>query len=192
MQIEISNIRLARRTHKDKLHFSTETQHKTNKRQTYKQQTTIKYPRCNNIQTNTQTRNQTQHSNNQRLRKSNCANSNTTAKRMLIRMTCLLFANWKYKHHVYQKENNDKQQLFNKNTTPDKHTAQKENKQQRLIYVRIYKQTQKKTTTQDPKYKQPKTTNNCTTWKSKQHYRRDKQYNRNKNDTNDLSTVCKF
>ena len=43
----------------------------------------------------------------------------------MIRTTCLLLANWKYEHHVYQKENNDKQHLFNQKTTPDKHTPQK-------------------------------------------------------------------
>ena len=35
----------------------------------------------------------------------------------------LLFANWKYKHHIDQKEDNDKQGLFDKSATQNINTA---------------------------------------------------------------------
>ena len=58
-------------------------------------------------------------------------------KRKMIRTAWLLFANCKYKHHINQKESNDKQKRYNRNTTEQ--TIRQKNKQQTTnIHIMCY------------------------------------------------------
>ena len=101
--------------------------------------------------------------------------TNSTTKRRMLRTTWLLFAKWKYKHQIKQKGNNDKQHLFNRNTTQDNIRQENDNKQTKLFIT--YKQKETRPNIQNTR------TLNCAKWKFKQYYRR-------KKDTNDVVVVC--
>ena len=90
----------------DKLHFSQETQHNTEIRQTYKRQTTNKYFSCNNNETQTKnTNNENTNTNDQKHKQVIVQNedSNNTTERTMLRTTWLLITNLEHKQHINQK-----------------------------------------------------------------------------------------
>ena len=90
-------------------------------RQKNKQQTTKK---CRNIETKAN-KQYPKYKQPKTTNKWLCRNktSNKTTEMIMIRTTWPLFANANYKTYMNRKANNDKQHLFNKNTTQDRHTA---------------------------------------------------------------------
>jgi len=105
--------------------FQTQTQHKTEIRQSCKQQTTNKSLICNSIQANTKATNKTQHANNHKQRTSNCANwqfkqnhrTNNDTNEVVVVCKLKMQTSYQTKGKHWQTT------VFHQNTTQDRHTA---------------------------------------------------------------------
>ena len=131
---------------------STKTQQNTNIRQTYKYQTTNQ-----SFIRNTIRKKETQNTNSQTWRTSNCAKWNFKqydGKQNDTSDLCIVCEI--YKHQIRQEENSDKQTLFNGKTTHDRNYGKWQTTNNHFIWNNI--QTNTKTKKRDPTYKQSKTT----------------------------------
>ena len=103
----------------------------------------------------------------------------------MMRTTWLLFANWKQTSYQRKGKNNEKQQLFNWNTTHNRKDCKiTHNRQQtKTLHVNTYeqKQTHKTPNTNNQQLR----THNSTTWEFRLFYKK-------KNDTNDVAIACKL